>query len=74
MASTDFIIRDAVLEDADAIARVSAESWRCGYRGILPDEVLAAIDVEKRAAPTIGRTRICSTNRCHSGWVSSLVR
>jgi GNAT superfamily N-acetyltransferase len=50
MASTDFIIRDAVLEDADAIARVSAESWRSSYRGVLPDEVLASIDVDKRAA------------------------
>ncbi len=50
MASTDFIIRDAVLDDADAIARVSAESWRSGYRDILPDEVLAAIDVDTRAA------------------------
>ncbi|HEY5925101.1 MAG TPA: GNAT family N-acetyltransferase [Kofleriaceae bacterium] len=47
---SSFVIRDAVLEDADAIARVSAESWRSSYRGILPDEVLVAIDVEKRAA------------------------
>ena len=51
MAPIDgFTIRDAVIDDADAIARVSAASWRSSYRGILPDEVLAAIDVEKRAA------------------------
>ena len=44
------VIRDAVIDDAEAIASVSADSWRTSYRGILPDEVLAAIDVETRAA------------------------
>jgi GNAT superfamily N-acetyltransferase len=43
------VIREAVLGDADAIARVSAASWRSSYRGILSEEVLAAIDVDKRA-------------------------
>jgi len=51
MGPTDsYKIRDATLGDAEAIARVSAESWRASYRGILPDDVLAAIDVAIRTA------------------------
>jgi GNAT superfamily N-acetyltransferase len=45
-----FAIRDAVVADADAIAAVSAASWRSSYRGVLPDDVLDAIDVGARAA------------------------
>ena len=45
-----FVIRDATINDADATARVSVDSWRSSYRDILPDDVLAAIDISKRAA------------------------
>ncbi|HVK86964.1 MAG TPA: GNAT family N-acetyltransferase [Kofleriaceae bacterium] len=44
-----FAIREAVLADADEIARVSAESWQSSYRGILPDALLERIDVGRRA-------------------------
>lgn len=35
-------IRDAGLEDCEALARVRAVSWRSAYRGLLPPETIAA--------------------------------
>jgi ribosomal protein S18 acetylase RimI-like enzyme len=43
------IIREARSDDGFAIARVNVESWRATYRGLLPDEALAALSVEERA-------------------------
>jgi hypothetical protein len=37
-------------DDAEAIARVHVDSWRTTYQGILPDEVLAGLSVERRRA------------------------
>ena len=42
-------VRQAGPADAKDIARVIVASWRAGYRGILPDEVLAKLSVEERA-------------------------
>ena len=42
-------IRRATVEDASAMARVHAESWRTTYRGIVPDHYLDAIDVQEWA-------------------------
>lgn len=39
-------IRESVLGDAEAIARVSVESWRTSYRGTLPDSLLAGLDTQ----------------------------
>ncbi len=47
---SQLVIREATLDDADAVARTSAESWRSSYRGLLPDVTLDGIDVAKRAA------------------------
>jgi len=47
---TRFAVREAVLADADGIARVHTDSWQTSYRGILPDNVLDRIDVGQRAA------------------------
>ena len=41
-------IRPAVEADARAIARVHIDAWRATYRGIVPDETLAALDLEAR--------------------------
>lgn len=41
------IVRDATVADARGIAEAHAASWRAGYAGIVPDEVLAAIDVDQ---------------------------
>lgn len=42
-------IRPATVADADGIARVHVDTWRDAYAGIIPDEVLAALDVDARA-------------------------
>lgn len=41
-------IRAASLSDVDAIASLHLASWRAAYRGIVPDEFLAAITLESR--------------------------
>jgi len=43
-------IREAVIDDAPAIAEVHVASWRWAYRGQLPDETLDALDVAEREA------------------------
>ncbi|HSR99670.1 MAG TPA: GNAT family N-acetyltransferase [Kofleriaceae bacterium] len=45
-----FAIRPAKLTDAEGIARAHTASWRSSYRGILPEAVLARIDVDQRTA------------------------
>ena len=41
-------IRPASPSDVDAIASLHLASWRTAYRGIVPDEFLAAITLESR--------------------------
>ncbi len=43
-------IRRATADDAEAIAWVPVASWRATYAGLVPDEFLAALSVEQRAA------------------------
>lgn len=38
------VVRQAEVEDAAAIARVHVDTWRTAYRGLLPDDYLAALD------------------------------
>jgi ribosomal protein S18 acetylase RimI-like enzyme len=38
------VVRPAGAEDAAAIARVHIDTWRTAYRGLLPDDFLAALD------------------------------
>jgi len=45
-----FAIREARPGDAEGIARAHTASWRTSYRGILPDDILARIDVDQRTA------------------------
>jgi ribosomal protein S18 acetylase RimI-like enzyme len=35
-------VRDAVIDDADALATAHIDGWRAGYRGIVPDDYLDA--------------------------------
>jgi GNAT superfamily N-acetyltransferase len=44
-----FEIRTAGPGEADTIARISVEGWRWGYRGLLPDDMLAGLDEQERA-------------------------
>jgi ribosomal protein S18 acetylase RimI-like enzyme len=41
-------IRPATIDDALAITRVQIDGWRNTYQGIVPDDYLASLDVEKR--------------------------
>ena len=43
-------LRPAVMADAAAIGAVHVESWRETYSGLLPDEMLAELSVERWAA------------------------
>lgn len=50
------VVRPAEIADAAAIARVHVETWRTAYRGLLPDDFLAALDeagYEQRWARTL---------------------
>jgi len=44
-----YSIRSAEVEDADAIARVHVTSWRETYRGLMPDDVLDSLSIERRS-------------------------
>jgi hypothetical protein len=55
---TDFVIREASIEDAAAIADLHVRSWQAAYRGIVPDVILDGLSVEARRnfwTRTIGR-------------------
>lgn len=41
-------LRPATPDDAPAIARVHVASWRTTYRGVVPDEYLDGLSVERR--------------------------
>src|SRR5205814_10200325 len=41
-------IRDATRADARAIAEIHVAAWRAAYRGLIPDDYLASLSVEKR--------------------------
>jgi ribosomal protein S18 acetylase RimI-like enzyme len=43
-------VRQATIADARKIAQIHVETWRAAYRGQIPDAVLDALDVERRAA------------------------
>src|SRR4051812_9969560 len=42
-------IRNAMMDDADCISRVYADSWRTTYRGIVPDAYLDNLNTEERS-------------------------
>ncbi|MBC8509881.1 MAG: GNAT family N-acetyltransferase [Anaerolineales bacterium] len=42
------LIRKAIVQDANAIARVHVDSWRTTYQGIVADDYLAALSYEQR--------------------------
>jgi GNAT superfamily N-acetyltransferase len=41
-------LRIATLEDAEAIARIHVETWRVSYAGMLPDDLLVGMSLEKQ--------------------------
>jgi hypothetical protein len=45
---SEFTIRQAEQSDCEGIARVHVDSWREAYAGIVPDEYLASLSIERR--------------------------
>ncbi|OIQ75466.1 putative acetyltransferase [mine drainage metagenome] len=43
---SEIAIREAVIEDAPAIARVNFLTWRHAYRGLIPDSELDSLNLE----------------------------
>jgi len=48
--TSEMRVRTATPEDAPAVAHVHVASWRTAYAGIVPDEILATLDVGAREA------------------------
>src|SRR5437764_344055 len=44
----DVMVREAQLADVRTIADIHVSAWRAAYRGMIPDEYLAALSVEQR--------------------------
>lgn len=43
-------IRDATIDDVAGIARVRVETWRAAYGGLVPQEILDRMDIERETA------------------------
>lgn len=48
MIKNKMYVRKAKEEDAQGIAKVSVDSWRTTYKGIIPDEFLTNLSYDKR--------------------------
>ena len=46
----EIALRIAKPDDARAIAEIHVAAWRAAYRGLMPDEFLAALSLEERTA------------------------
>ena len=71
------VIREALPEDAGAIARVHVASWQGAYRGIMPDAVLEHLSVaqwtddwEARLEPPERLTFVVEVEGVIQGWAS----
>ncbi|KQZ83101.1 hypothetical protein ASD56_12255 [Microbacterium sp. Root166] len=74
-------VRDAVREDAGAISRVRVETWRAAYTGLMADEILDRMDVERETklrhdrwdelhADTRGAELIAEIDGVLAGWAA----
>lgn len=55
MAKDQFTVRDATVDDADAIAHVHVEGWRTAYADILPSDFLQGLSTAERRAEWRGQ-------------------
>ena len=44
---SDYVVRPAVLGDAEAIAKIYVRAWRFAYKGIVPQEYLDSLSEDK---------------------------
>lgn len=67
------LIRQAVPDDAPAIARVHIASWQAAYRGQLPDQFLDSLSAELERRSVFWRTHIAAPpSPQHEVWVASV--
>jgi ribosomal protein S18 acetylase RimI-like enzyme len=52
------VVRSPAITDAQQIARTKNESWRVGYRGLLPDSMLDALDDGQSTAQWVQWLRV----------------
>ena len=45
---TQFSIRTATFDDASTIAEVHVATWQSAYKGLMPDELLQNLNIERR--------------------------
>lgn len=55
-------IREATLEDAEAVARIHVDAWRTSYAGIVPDSILAALSYDSRRRDWEKRVQVRETS------------
>ena len=68
----DTMVRQALLTDARAIARVHVLTWQSGYRGLVPDELLAGLSIDQRTQ--MWRRLLEEENPAHPIWVADINR
>jgi GNAT superfamily N-acetyltransferase len=64
----DVTVRAAAAADAAGIARVHVAAWRCGYAGLLPQELLDDLSVEQST-----RRRAAALRQPPDGMIATLV-
>lgn len=64
-------VRSATVEDAVAIATVHIAAWKESYRGIVPEEFLRNLSVERRTAQWV-QSLSDSSNQYHRTFVAEL--
>lgn len=66
-----YTIRKAAVEDAAAIATVHVASWKETYRGIMPDEVLNTLSIERRTRQWVN-SLVDETSAYHRAFVAEM--
>ena len=64
-------IRKATIDDASAIATVHVAAWREAYPGIVPDEFLRNLSVQRRTAQWVN-TLSANNNMYHHAFVAEM--
>jgi GNAT superfamily N-acetyltransferase len=61
-SETGGFVRQARAGDADSLVRVQVASWRCGYAGIVPSDLLASLTGEQAQGVWLDRWREAIAN------------
>lgn len=62
------VVREAIPDDAEAIARVHVGTWQSAYRGQIPDEYLDGLSVRERGE--VWRRILATSGRDEVNWVA----